>query len=210
MDLPLDASAPFELADGTKIDPTTGSIVKERKAFIEVPAPSVAQQLVVRARKSIADLPVPPQQLSGVALVAFYTLFGLSDSDIALALDGRLTVEQIERIRALDVYRDFMESAKTNIIDTSADQVREVFQNNALRMANNIINAANGDDDNVLAFKASQDVLDRAGHRPADIIEHKHKLEGGLNIVITRRDATQEAPVIDIDFERLDQDAYIQ
>lgn len=199
MELAEDELEPLILADGTKIDPTTGKAIKEKKAskFIEVPSGSAAQALVVKTRKTIAELPLPPQQLSGVALVAFYTLFGLPDTEISLATSGALTVEQVKHIKKLDAYKEFMVTAKTNIIETSTDQVRELFQKNALGAASKILELADSDND-VLAFKASQDVLDRAGHRPADIVEHRHKMEDALNIVFTHRDASKDLPVIDI------------
>lgn len=202
MGLPQEADEPLVLADGTQIDPKNGQVVKKRRAaFVEVPAPSVAQALVVKARKSVSDLPAPPAQLTGVALVAFYTLFGLSDQDIALAVDSQLTTQQIANIRKLDVYTEFMDAARTNIVETSTNQVREVFQQHAASAAHTIVELAAGEDD-VLAFKASQDILDRAGHRPADIIEHRHKLEDALHIVITERDGAQQLPIVDLTPER--------
>lgn len=194
-----DPSAPLELADGTKIDPETGSVINERRkaAFVEIPAPSVAQAIVAKSRKTVADLPAAPKELTGVALVAFYTLFGLSDADIALALEGKLTVDQVARIRTLDVYNEFMENAKVNIIDSSTDIVRDLFQKNAVGAAKTMIELAQSDNDAV-AITASKDILDRAGHRPADVVEHKHKMDqNALNIVITHRDADQSLPVID-------------
>lgn len=202
--LAADELEPLELADGTKIDPVSGSVIKDKKAshFIEVPSNSVAQAIVTKSRKSLNDLPAPPQELTAVALVAFYTLFGLSDQDIALAVDSRLTVAQVSRVRALDAYLEFMESAKTNIIESSTDVVREVFQQNAFGAAQKVVALADSEND-VLAFKASQDILDRAGHRPADIVEHRHKMEDALNIVITHKDENQQAPVIDLHPEKV-------
>ena len=192
---------PLILADGSRIDPTTGKKVKDKKpAYIEVPSGADAQALVVKTRRTVAELPAPPQQMHAVALVAFYTLFGLPVKEIALAVDGRLTIEQIELIKKSDAYCSFMESAKTNIIETSADQVRDLFQQNAIKAASTVLNLVESDND-VLAFKASQDVLDRAGHRPADIVEHKHSMNGGLHIVITRKDENATTPIIDMPLE---------
>jgi hypothetical protein len=42
----------------------------------------------------------------------------------------------------------------------------------------------------------AKDVLDRAGHRPADIIEHRHKMEGGLTIEYVEK--KDDIPTIDI------------
>lgn len=204
MKLPEDAAEPLVLADGTKIDPKSGEVIKQpRAAFIEVPSPSKAQAIVMKARKRVGDLPAAPAQLTGVALVAFYTLFGLPDEDIAIAVDGKLSTQQIARIRTLDAYHEFMEHARTNIIDSSQDLVRDVFQQNAVAAAKNIVNfAAEGDD--VLAFKASQDILDRAGHRPADIVEHRHRMdEGALNIVVIHKSDNQELPIVDVTPEKV-------
>jgi hypothetical protein len=81
---------------------------------------------------------MPPQQMNGVALVAFYTLFGLTDTDIAIALDGKLTEDQVANIRKLSVYKDFMASAKTNLLETANEQVRDLLQQHALGAAKQI------------------------------------------------------------------------
>lgn len=196
--LPIE-NEPLVLADGTKIDPSTSKVIREKKnSLVSVPSPSEAQRIVARTRKSVAELPLPPQQLSAVALVAFYTLFGLHDQDICIALDSKLTVEQITRIRELEAYTEFMQSAKDNIINTQQDTVREMFQEHATTAAKAIIDMTNDDDNKVLQFKASQDVLDRAGHRPADVVEHRHKMEDALHIVVTKRDENAEVPLVDV------------
>ncbi len=197
MELPMD-DAPLILADGTKIDPTSGKVIRDIAAkFINVPSPSEAQRIVARTRKTVADLPLPPQRLGGVALVAFYTLFGLNDQDISIALDEKLTLEQITNIRSLTPYIEFMQVAKENILNTQQDTVREIFQQNAMGAANKIVELAQSEGE-VLAFKASQDVLDRAGHRPADVVEHRHKMEDALHIVVTRRDENAQVPTLDV------------
>jgi len=193
--LPED-NEPLVLADGTKIDPSTGRPIREQ-SLVAIPSPGEAQRIVARARKSVAELPLPPKQLSGVALVAFYTLFGLNDQDISIALDNSLSMEQIERIRNLDAYIDFMETAKANIVHTESDTVREMFQTHAANAASKIINLSQSEND-VLAFTASKDVLDRAGHRPADVVEHRHKMEDALNIVYIEKKANEDVPMIDI------------
>ena len=201
--LPID-NEPLVLADGTKIDPSSGSVIKDTTTnFVSVPSPSEAQRIIARTRMTVADLPLPPKELSAIALVAFYTLFGLSDREIAIALDAQLTIEQIEHIRTLDAYIEFMQSAKENILHTQTQSVREVFEEHATLAANKIINLANSDND-VLAFKASQDVLDRAGHRPADIVEHRHKMDDALNIVFIKKDETKSVPMINITPERIE------
>lgn len=204
-----EACDPLVLADGTKIDPSTGKVIKDvASKFISVPSPSEAQRLIARTRKTVSELPLPPEKLSAVALVAFYTLYGLDKREISIALEGKLTEDQIENVRELDAYKDFMREARANIINTETQVVREVFEQHAPIAAAKVIELAQSEND-VLAFKASQDVLDRAGHRPVDIIEHRHKMDDNLNIVITRRDETKEndIPTIDVTPERISDNA---
>lgn len=198
MTLPTNPLEPLVLADGTKIDPVSGSIIREIvSSFIEVPSNAEAQALIVKSRRSVAELPLPPSQLNAVALVSFYTLFGLPDREISLAVDGRLTTEQIKSIKELDAYKEFMVAAKANIVETATAQVRDVFERHAKQAANKIVQLA-VEGEGVLAFKASQDILDRAGHRPADIVEHRHRMEDNLNIVITRKDESVRPPTLDL------------
>jgi hypothetical protein len=200
-----DQDAFLVLKDGTKIA-QDGKVIKDpAQDWREIPAPSKAQDIVVRAQKRVEELPLPPAQMSGVGLVAFYTLFGLSDQDISIAIDNKLTESQIANIRKLSVYKEFMEAAKSNLLESAQEQVRELLSQHAINAANKVITHAQSDND-VLSFKASQDILDRAGHRPADVIEHRHKLEDSLKIEIIHKDDTSNIPVIDVEAEHIDAD----
>lgn len=200
MDLPM-GNEPLQLADGTLIDCETGKVKRDdASSFVSVPSPSEAQRIIAKTKMTVAELPLPPQQLSAIAMVAFYTLYGLSDRDISIALDSKLTIEQIENIKSLEAYTEFMATAKQNILNTETETVREVFEQHAITAAQNIVQLANSDNE-VMKLTASKDVLDRAGHRPADIVEHRHKMDNNLNIVITKRDETQTVPTIDAEYE---------
>ena len=60
------------------------------------------------------------------------------------------------------------------------------------------------DEEGALGFAAAKDILDRAGHRPADVVEHRHRLDNSLQIEIIRKDEnTASLPVIDAEFEEL-------
>lgn len=193
---------PLVLADGTKIDPTTGKRVQEKK-MVQVPSAREAQEIVLRAQRKASDLPAPPAQMAPVALVAFYTLYGLADKEIAIACDGKITVDQIKTIRSLDAYKDFMSQAKDNLLASEGDAVRNLIQQKSLAAANKIADLVDSEND-VLSFKASQDVLDRAGHRPADIVEHKHSMENALQIVVTKKDnSLEQLPIIEADYANI-------
>lgn len=194
-----DTTEPLVLADGRKIDPATGKVIVEQQVkYVEVPARSEAQELVLKARRTVADLPLPTQQMSAVGLVAFYTLYGLNSMNISLALNGKLTIEQIENIKQLDEYKEFMRTAKQALLDAEQDAVRDVIQKKSRKAAERIAELVESENE-VLAFKAAQDVLDRSGHRPVDVVEHKVKVSGGLVWEVIKRDGAKDVPQVEIE-----------
>ena len=122
-------------------------------------------------------------------------MFGLSDNDISFVT--ALSSDEIESIKASDVYVELRKTLVQNILSSDANDVRGLFvqhsQAAAGVMFNAMVDQANGVGTRMAAAK---DVLDRAGHRPADVIEHKHSLEGGLTIEYI--DHKDEIPTIDI------------
>lgn len=198
--LPL-ASEPLQLADGRMIDPATGKVLKEKRAssFVEIPSASEAQEIVAKSRKSIADLPVAPHQMNGLSLVCFYTMWGLSNQDIAI--QAGCTVDQVKAIKLLPEYKTLHQDIFKTVMETEATDVRGFFQQQAKAAAVTIVNMM--DEEGALGLTAAKDVLDRAGHRPADVVEHRHRMDNALVIEYIKKDANSEniLPSIDAEFE---------
>lgn len=186
---------PLILADGTKIDPATGKVIREQATspqYLEVPAAMDAIKQITAVRRSIVDLPAPPKQMNAIAVVCTYVLFGLCDQDIAIAMN--ITEDQVTRIKMLDAFDAMINKMSQAIVEQHSDDVRTMIAQHSKQAARRVVNLVNSDDDNV-AFRAAQDVLDRAGHRPADVVEHRMRLDGGLTIEYVRRD---ERPIVEI------------
>ena len=79
------------------------------------------------------------------------------------------------------------------------NDVRGIFDKYAKNAAAELISQMNSKNE-VARSMAAKDVLDRAGHRPADIVEHKHKVEGGLTIEYIKKDSIEP---VTIDMETL-------
>jgi hypothetical protein len=195
---------PLILADGTKVDPSTGKVIKEKKQrFVEIPSASKAVAIVARTKRSIAELPVPPSKMNGLSLVLFYTLYGLADQDIAIALN--ISRQQVENIKKLEEYQNIFNDVQRTILEHEANDVRNIFQQHAANAARKVVDIAeNADDDSVLGFKAAQDILDRAGHRPVDTVMHKHQMDDSLKIVYIKKDEGTAIPdIVDAEFEEV-------
>ena len=186
-----DINEPLLLADGTRIDTTTGEVLYD--SLVEVPSATEAIKLVTKTRKRIADLPDVPQRMHVVGAVLSYRLFGFDDQEIALALN--LTEAQVGRIIMSDAFITLHKEVVNGILRSETDNVRSLFEQNARRAAENVVKIASRQD--ALGFRAARDVLDRAGMRPADVVEHRHMMDGQLQIVHIRRDKEDDLPVIE-------------
>lgn len=187
------------LADGTRINTRTGRPIYDRDSgeapgYVEVPTHLEAQRAVVNTRKRIADLPELPERMNIVAAVAAYYLFGLDEFQTSLALG--CTETQVENIKMTDAFTNIVDAMTQNITQGAQDTVRGLIDRNAMSAAQRVAHLMNSQDEKV-AIVAAKDMLDRAGHRPADVVEHKHTVEGGLTIQYVRK-TDEEMPVINL------------
>ena len=53
------------------------------------------------------------------------------------------------------------------------------------------------------ALAAAQDILDRGGHRPVDVVEHINKMDGELRIVHITKDEKILNTIKDVDYEEI-------
>jgi hypothetical protein len=194
MPLPI-GTEPLVLADGTKINPLDGKILKD-DILVEVPNTREIQRDIVAARKRIADLPLPPEQMNTLSLVMAYSVFGLSDKDIGNVLS--LTEDQIHNIKMNSAYNELQQNLVQSIIHSDATEVRDLFVLNSKTSAQLFVDTVNDSEMGIgTRLSAANNILDRAGHRPADIVEHRHKVEGGLRIEYIKKEE-QDIPTIDI------------
>jgi len=194
MPLPI-GTEPLVLADGTKINPLDGKILKD-DILVEVPNTREIQRDIVAARKRIADLPLPTEQMNTLSLVMAYSVFGLSDKDIGNVLS--LPQEQIHNIKMNNAYNELQQNLVQSIIHSDTTEVRDLFVLNSKTSAQLFVDTVNDSEMGIgTRLSAANNILDRAGHRPADIVEHRHKVEGGLRIEYVKKEE-QDIPTIDI------------
>jgi hypothetical protein len=191
MPLPL-GTEPLILADGTKINPIDGTIHVE-DALVEVPNTAQIKREIVASRKRISDLPVPPSQMNTISVILSYTLFGISDDDISTILT--IPLEQVEYIKSLDAYSELQTQFIKNIVESDLSDVRGLFVQKSRRAADKMFDLMESENE-ATRMVASKDVLDRSGQRPIDVVEHRHRMEGGLTIEYVEK--KDDIPTIDV------------
>jgi len=177
-----DPNEPLQTEDGTL--PPLSSVSSNRfgRNYEEIPSNIQTQRQVARVQRTIKEIPIDPQQLNAVSLICAYTLIGLSDSDMAVATG--LTEKQIGILKMSEGFSYVYDAAIESIISTDADDIRQMVVGHARESVRTIANLRDGSEFDQVRLAASKDLLDRAGHRPADVIEHRHSLDGDLRINI--------------------------
>ncbi len=183
---------PLVLADGTIIDPSTGT--PSPSAFVEIPNAVRAQEIIGRTKRRVVDLPEPPKTMNAIGVVLMYTMYGLARQEIAIATN--LTIEQITNIRTLDAYRELEAEIVDNILSVDAQNVKALLAKASHSAASRITTLIN-DDSPDIALSASKDVLNRTGHTAADE-QRRSDMSEALNIVITVKNEGDVRPMIDI------------
>lgn len=184
------------LHDGTRIDTVTGKRVYDSARTIEVPSNSEAQQLVLNARRKLADLPIVPKEMNAVAVVCFYELLGIDSLEIAIATG--LTERQVDNIKLSDAYQEVRKNAVDNILQSDSDDVHNLFRQYARKALGNVTELAEGAEEEGVRLSANKDILDRAGFRPADVVDHRIRSEEHLTIEYIDRAPNNSTPTIDI------------
>ena len=184
---------PLVLADGTQIDPRSGVVIQE-EPLVEVPNAADIKREIVASRKRIADLPVPPKQMNTLSVIISYSIFGINDGDISNVL--AIPLAQLVAIKSSDAYKDLQSSLLANIIESDQSDVRGLFVQKSRRAADKVFSLLESESE-ATRMVAAKDVLDRAGQRPADVVEHRHMMEGGLTIKYVEE--KDDIPTIDME-----------
>ena len=182
---------PLILSDGTKISPIDGKVVSDAEdALVEVPTTNSLRREIVASRMRISDLPVP------LSVILTYSLQGITDEDIGNVLG--IEENKIHVIKASDAYKDLQAAIVKNITESDLSDVRSMFVDASRKSAKTVIDVLDNDDVGILTrMSAANSVLDRAGLRPNDVVEHRHSLEGELTIKY-KDTSKDDVPIIDI------------
>ena len=186
---------PLRLADGRIVDPATGK-VSRIETLQPVPRNSDLKMRHDAIQRRLSDLPLPVERMHGISIILCYKMFGLSEEDIAAATG--LGVDQVTAIMMSDAFTKLQSTVVENIKDQDSDDIRVAIHANA-RKAVAVAAELLQDGSEGAQVAVLKDMLDRDGYRPADVVEHKHKMEGGLRVEIVRKQENVEA-AIDVDF----------
>jgi hypothetical protein len=161
--------------------------------------PSAARAFVSSKRRSISDLSTDPKTQTAIAVVLFYSIFGLSDNEIAYTVG--ITHDDITRLKKLDAYQETFELLFWEMIHSNGQSLVAKIAAKAPGALDNLFNIADSAQNENARLKANQDILDRSGLHPETLFG---KAGGdnidGLKIVVKKAD--DESTTVDINLRR--------
>lgn len=182
---------PLDLG-GTEVVPATPA----GRRVVEVPTASEAQRIIEGSRRRLSDLPVTPKHMNPIACICLYTMYGLDTLEISVATG--LAIDQINAIRMSNEYAIMQRAVVDSVMEAETGDVKNYIKKASRKAAQRVESLVEHADPDV-ALRASKDVLDRAGLRPADVVELRGRMDLGLVIEVVDRREDNNRPVIDME-----------
>ena len=168
-------------AYGTALARVGDPLVTEKGAKIEPdgyangrPLPKEAPAMVLDAetfrplkKRNLKELPAEVNMINGVAAVFMYTMLGVGDREIADAL--RITVPEVEAVRAHSAYKECFDTVVSTFIDKNSDLLAAriaAYSHSALDVVGSLATTGKKEE---TKLRASIDLLDRAGVKAKDV-----------------------------------------
>lgn len=177
--------------------------VMTKDDFIEVDSHDEILRREISAQKKIIDLPIQGKEMNTLSVICSYELFGLSKEDISQVTG--LRIDQVASIQMTEAYVSLMNQIAKNIYEKDQKNLRAGFLKYSGKALNRIVELVEQADEDKVRLEAAKDLLDRAGFRPVDTIEHKHSFENELKIVHIKKNEKEEMPVINAEFSVKDE-----
>lgn len=210
----IEKGKPLTLPDGTQILPSADADGSKVLSAEKIEQKKTADEIMVQlkdklaapfdndmtspVKRTLADVEVDFNQMNVIMLTLAYSMWGLDTFAIARLL--KINDAAVDSIQSTDLYIQTKEQLIEALHHAEASTVHGFIQSKAITAANVVaLSLASRKEENRLT--AAKDLLDRAGYRPADRVEHSHKFEDELRI---RYVTDPKIPTLDLEINHGD------
>ena len=152
----------------------------------EIKSGREAADILEKQSRKLGDLPDVPEKMNAFCAVITYSMLGLSDADIAIAL--KTSEQNVKKLKDLDAYQQLVAMFDTTVFEENKRAANHMLAQAATRATQRMINGIDSAREDI-AIVAARDVMKAAGVGQQ---EEQTKRVGGLNIRIIRKGEQQE------------------
>jgi hypothetical protein len=151
-----------------------------------------AAESLERIHRKLGDLPEQTEKMNAIACVLMYTGVGIADGDIAVAL--KTSVENIERLKSLDAYRQLAEMFDSTVFEDAKRTANHIVSRASAHAAQRIVSLISDEDRNI-GLSAAKEVARMAGLGVDRVDTNKIS---SLNIKITRKGDSEDNITVEV------------
>lgn len=197
----IEKGKPFKLLDGSIVLPQpndAGDIVvselslkvgREIKSALDNPFDNMYSEPI---RRTMNDIQTDHKTSNITMLILSYAMWGLDNLAISRLLN--ISIDDVVYVQGSRIYTDYQEQMIESIRYAENSSVHGYISQNAQLAAQTIVGALGAKNIDT-RMTAAKDILDRGGFRPADRVEHVHKADDDIRIVMVKE---RDTPRIDI------------
>lgn len=178
---------------------------KSEQSLTKIKTNTQLQIEEAEARRKLSDLP-DLKNVNLISQVLCYHMFGLSLQDISTVT--HIPLENIQTIVMSTEFNEYKNKMLQSIKENDEEDVRNFLSSASRKAANKVVDIMQNCANPKYSLAAAQDILDRSGQRPVDVVEHRQKLDNELRIVYIKKDDKAKEKLenikqIDADFEEI-------
>lgn len=179
-----------------KVEPTQQNVVK-------IKTNTQLQQEDAEVRRKLSDLP-DLSNINIISQVLCYNLYGLSLQDISTIT--KIPLQNIQTIVMSQDFIDYKNKMLASIKERDEDDVRNYISKASRKAAEKVVDIMQNCANPKFSLVAAQDILDRSGQRPVDVVEHKMKIDNELRILYITKNENERKQLesiqpIDVEYE---------
>lgn len=152
----------------------------------EIKSGREAAVILEKQSRKLGDLPDVPEKMNAFCAVITYSMLGLSDADIAVAL--KTSEQNVKKLKDLDAYQQLVQMFDTTVFEDNKRAANHMLAKASERATRRMIEGIDSQREDI-AIVAARDVMKLAGVGQQ---EEQTKRVGGLNIRIIRKGEQQE------------------
>lgn len=182
------AGDPLVLADGMEIGPETDGQEDDQPT-----AQLNSRTFKPTKKRTLKELPTKPMMINAIACAFMYTVLGVGDREIALALN--ITSQELIAVRKHPAYQECFEAVLDQFISVNSSLLQARLAAYGMTAVDNIIDIAATAKKDEVRLSANKDIADRAGISAKTQQANSRVTLNDLHITITKGEQTDDVHV---------------